>query len=278
MTSYDPLPQKQILSYQVRGPEIEAITNVLLEQRTMLLQSLIEKFVPVEKDTPVRRPALLREAVNFLRKMEFVQQSTDEDQSVTIHLADDVTDDELFALRFLRHLHSFDDDRRAFRLITDLVISKNWFLVRRRDLVTELEVACPGSYSWNVEKVQSWLHLADYAGLVRSMKPDQGDIMVCPQPVLLLTLLAAYSPNHEVPPQVPIGDWLSFVHGTYFSCFTDRQEVHIGLARSLKAMAATGHIEFDVHSDAPSAVSLDGQAVAYLVPQRASPSGEEVVS
>jgi hypothetical protein len=264
MTSYDSIPQKQILSYQVRGPETEAITYVMLQHRTLSLDSLIEKFVPSEGGMQVHKTDLLREALNFLRTVEFIRQVSDDDQNVTYYLADDLAARESFPLKLLRRLQGFDDDRRAFRLVTDLIASRNLLFAHRKDIVTALEVAYPGSYSWNVEKVQTWAHLANFLGLVRSVKPEQGDIMFCPRPILLLDLLMAYCKDRGSTERIPIGEWLSSVHETYFSCFTDRKEVHIGLARSLKAMNAAGRLRVDMYSDAPSTVNLDGQPVAYL--------------
>lgn len=265
MVTYDPLPQKQILSYPVRGPEIEALISVFQKQPVRSLESLVEKFVPPEPGSQPQKTELLREALNFLRTVEFIRQVTNETQILTFYLAEELTAVESFQLQLLRHLHSFDDDRRAFRLITDLVVRDNLLFAHRKQIVTKLEVAYPGSYSWNEEKFRTWQNLADYLGLVRSIKPDQGDTMFCPQPGLLLKLLRAYKGEQRKANQVPVGDWLAFIHETYFSCFTTRREVHGGLARSLRSMSTMDQLTFDMHSDAPSAVYLEGQRVAYLI-------------
>ena len=248
----------------MRGPEIEAITSVVQSGRAVSLESLISKFVPPDEGDQPRKTDLLREALNFLRTIEIVQQKTDAVEGVTLHIVDD-DGSEPFSLRLLRRLQSFDDDRRAFRLITDLVAGKNLLFASRNNIVRDLEVAYSGSYSWNVEKLQTWMHLADYTGLVRSIKSDQGDIMACPQPALLHKLLAIYRSSKGVTDKVPIGDWLSFVHRTYFSCFTSSNDVHVGLSRSLKAMSTMGQLAFDMLSDASSAVRLEEQRVAYLI-------------
>jgi hypothetical protein len=264
MVDFDPMPQKQILSYQVRGPEIEALITLFRQQPIMPLVTLVEKFVPTEPEGQSPKTDLLREALNFLRAIEFINQATDENQTLTFHLAESVIHNEPFSLQLLRQLHNFDDDRRAFRLISDLVIEKNLLFAHRKELITRLESAYPGSYSWNEEKLRTWQQLAEYLGLVRSVKPDQGDTMFSPQPTLLLKLLQAYVAQQKTIEQISIGQWLDFVHHTYFSCFTAHQEIHLGLARSLRAMQTRGQLAFKMHSDAPHSAVLEGQRIAYL--------------
>lgn len=263
-TPYDPLPQKQILSYQVRGPEIEAIIGLFRQRPIIPLSVLVEKFVPPEPDGQTPKTDLLREALNFLRATEFIHQITDENQTLTLHLAESVLPNEPANLQLLQCLHDFADDRRAFRLISDLVAEENLLFAHRKELVTRLETAYPGSYSWNEEKLRTWQQLAEYLGLVRSVKPDQGDTMFSPQPKLLLQLLQVYAGQQETGEPISLGQWLDFVHATYFSCFTARQEVHLGLARSLRAMQTRKQIAFNMHSDAPHSALLEGQRVAYL--------------
>lgn len=264
---YDPLPQKQILSYPVRGPELEAIMSIFQhqEERGLALESLIEKFVPLEGNNRPANPELLREALNFLRAVEFIRQRTDETQNLIFYLAEQFSTRQPFTLQLLQRLHSFDDDRRAFRLVTDLVMRENLFFAHRRDLVTRLESNTPGSYSWNEEKIRTWQQLADYLGLVRSIEPSQGDTMFSPQPSLLLALMQAYiTDRHPAGKQIPVGDWLTYLEENYFTCLTGRREVHLGLARGLKSMEMMGKLTFVMHSDAPHSVILDGQRVAYL--------------
>lgn len=264
MTSSDPLPQKQILSYPVRGPEIEALICIFKQKPVMSLDVLVEKFVPPEANNQPTKTDLLREALNFLRTVEFIQQTTDESQTLTFHLVDNIKNNEPFSLQLLNRLHRFDDDRRAFRLITDLVTKENLLFAHRKELVTKLEMNSPGSYSWNEEKLRTWQQLADYLGLIRSIKPDHGDTMFCPKPGLLLELLKKYRDNHQKENLISIGDWLTFVHENFFSCFTERQEVHIGMARGLRSMQTMGQLTFKMHSDAPRSVVLEGQRVAHL--------------
>lgn len=264
MKSFDPIPQKQILSYPVRGPEIEAIICIFKQQPEISLDVLVETFVPPEANNQPAKTDLLREALNFLRTVEFIQQTTDESQTSTFHLADNIKNNESFSLQLLNRLHSFDDDRRAFRLITDLIAEEDLLFAHRKELVTKLEISAPGSYSWNEEKLRTWQQLADYLGLVRSIKPDHGDTMFCPKPSLLLELLKKYQDNHRKEILISIGDWLTFVHENFFSCFTKRQEVHIGMARGLRSMQKMGHLTFKMHSDAPRSAVLEGQRVAHL--------------
>lgn len=267
--TYDPLPQKQILSYQVRGPELEAIMSIFQQQgeRGLPLESLVEKFVPLEGNNRPTNTELLREALNFLRAVEFIRQRTDETQNPILYLAEQFSIRKPFTLQLIRRLHSFEDDRRAFRLVMDLVVRENLFFAHRRELVTKLESNTPGSYSWNEEKIRTWQQLADYLGLVRSIEPSQGDTMFSPQPHLLLGLMHAYVTDHHPPgKQIPMGDWLTYLEENYITCLTGRREVHLGLARSLKSMETMGKLTFVMHSDAPQSVILDGQRVAYLKP------------
>jgi hypothetical protein len=262
MPNYDPLPQKQILSYQVRGPELEAIVSVLRLQPvySLPLSELTRKFVPQTSGNQAQKTELLREALNFLRAIEFIHQKTEPDQSITYDLANCVKTKEPFALAFLRRMHEFQDDRRAFRLITDVVIKENLMFGPRRYVVALLEKHYPGSYSWNGEKYRAWQQICDFLGVVRSVKTSQGDTLFSPNPQLIRTLISSYTHSREV----SAGGFLQYVHDNFFSCLTAKGEIHRGLMRTLTGMENLGQLKFAMRSDAPNSVMLEKRRVAYL--------------
>ena len=270
-TDFDPIPRRQILSYRARGPELESIFRLLCREGPLPFASLSTMFAGTEAPGQPRKDDLLLDALDFLRAVELVGRWRNEDQSPMYQVLDGVDPATPFPILLLHQLHRMSDNRDAFRIVHDLAVRQDAFLVTKDDLLKGLEGMYPGEYAWNTEKMRSWQWLASYLGLIRSLDPRQADLMICPTPKLLLSALRqsvisgqVAEQRHRKRSRILISAWLEYMEDNLFRCFTERRDVHDGLARALLSMDAAGQIELDMMSDAPGAPLLRGRRVSYV--------------
>lgn len=267
---FDALPKRQILSYRVRGPELEAIFGLIRKSGPLSFETLSNQFAATESPDEHRKDDLLLEALDFLRAVELVGRWRDEDSRHIYQVVEAIPDQLPFRLLLMRQLHRATDGRRAFRLVHDIAVRKNLFFTSREDLLKQLEVLYPEDYAWNIEKLRSWEWLAAYLGLVRPLGSKQVTMMICPQPELVVSLLRAFAyelvKDQHTSEQVSvlIGVWLRFLDDRYLSCITERRQVYDGLGRTLLTMDAAGQITVGMKSDAPGSVVLGGRQASHI--------------
>ena len=277
-TVFDPVPLRQILSYRVRGPEVESLFDVLCQHGPLSDESLSAAFAGTEEPGQPRKDDLVRDALDFLRAVELVGRR-DENGRKVYQVLDEGSTGIPFRLLLLRQLHQMTDRRDAFRIAHDVVISRDWFLSTKSDMLKELEGMYPEDYAWNTEKLRSWEWLSAYTGLVRSLDPRHADLMVCPVPDLLLSSLRFLVSTRELEGtrengeiRVLVGEWLDCLESTLFSCHTESREVHHGLSGALLSMEAAGRVKLDMMSDAPGARLLKDRRISHI---RFTPTGPE---
>lgn len=268
MPHIDAIPKRQLLSYNVRGPELAAIFAELRTTGPLTYAEISERFAPPPEP---RNDELVREGLEMLRALELVWrvQPDDEEGDPLYQLSEGLALDNPFPLLVLNGLYSVEDDRRVFQLAHDLVVGEDLLFVTRHDLLARLEDAHPQTeYAWNLEKIRTWRALAEYLGLTRDVKPSNGDILVSPTPRLLNQLLLAYASEMDKPTAeqttIPIREWLEFVETNYCRWQTKRWGVHQGLARAMLSMEVEKHIELTMLSDAGS-IHLASRAASHVV-------------
>jgi hypothetical protein len=268
--TFDAIPKRQILSYRVRGPELEAIFGLLSQSEALPFETLSGMFAGTEAPGTPRNDELLLDALDFLRAGELVGRWRDESSKQLYQVTGDVPPRIPFRLLLLRQLHRASDSRNAFRIAHDAAVRKNLFFTSKTDLIKQLEPLYPEDYAWNTEKLRSWEWLATYIGLVRPLNSRLTDLMICPQPELILSLLRVFSDETSEPERVDeratalIGAWLRFIEAGFLSYATERREVYDGLGRALLAMEAADQIKLEMKSDAPGAVMMYGRRVSHI--------------
>ncbi len=272
MTTVDPIPERQLLSYSVRGAEVAAVYQFLAQFGPQPAQRISDCFARTEPSGQTRRDDLLYEVLDFLRALELVLRYPGKDSVKLYRLADDTELTQPFELVLLGRLHTMTDGRDAFRAVHQAIVAADLFFVTKEDLLKRLESSISASYAWNIEKLRTWEHLATYSGLVRSTKPALlGDLMCCPTPSLLLATLTAYQAGTDqsqpkpAQQRLPASDWLDFAEARHFVCRTERQRVHSGLAASLLSMEKAGLLRLSMGSDAPSTIVLKTPRVSRNV-------------
>lgn len=266
MSQIDPIPKRQLLSFKVRGPEIAQIFKELKTSGPLTHTQVIERFVPLSES---RNDDMVRDGLDMLRALELIWRiQTDSDNGPSYKLNEDISSKTPFSLLVLKRLSSFNDDRCVFRLIHNLLIANNLLFVNRHDLMMRLEKAYPQKkYAWNLAKIRTWRVVSAYFGLVRSVKPSDGDILVSPKSRLLTQMMLAYATHEGISTnqkfEIPIRDWLDFVQTHYCQCLTEKLRVHQGLASALLSMEKGSLIVLKMLSDAGSERLLD-RAVSHI--------------
>lgn len=266
----DAIPKRQILSYRVRGPELEAIFSLIRQSGTTSFEALGDLFAGTEAPDTPRNDELLLDALDFLRAVELVGRWRDEDGKQLYQALEGAGIQMPFRLALLHQLHLATDSRNAFRIVHNTAVRGNLFLTSKADLLKQLEPLYPEDYAWNTEKLRSWEWLAAFIGLVRPVSSRTADLMICPQPVLVVSLLRAFATEKSGTQRegeqvtVLISNWLRFVEAGFFSCTTERRELYDGLGRALLAMEAAGQIRLEMKSDASGAIMMHGRNVSHV--------------
>lgn len=263
MLKIDPIPKRQLLGFQIRGPELRALFDEIQNSGPMTYSQICERFVPPPEP---RKDELLKEGLDALRALELIWRVQPDEGETLYQVSDDVSADIPFDLLILEKLRGFDDTRRVFHLVHDLIVANDWVYINLSELLEELERDYPQTeYAWNTEKLRTWRDIAKYFGLIRNVK--SGAAIVSPTPDLLFRLLMAYAAHGNIPIngkfEIPIQEWLSFLQTRYCRCFTDRQRVHGGLAQALLSMEAKGQINLTMLSDAGS-VGLTEKSISHI--------------
>lgn len=269
---FDAIPTRQILSYRVRGPELETIFDLLSQEGPFLFEKLSQIFAGMEAPGQPRKTDLLLDALDFLRAVELIGRWRNEDGMVVYQVIGELDQSLPFRLLLLRQFHQMTDKRDAFRIAHKTLVAKDAFLTSKSELLKELEGMYPEDYAWNTEKLRSWEWLAEYLGLVRSLESHRSDLMVCPSSDLLTTaletairlqLLSNVSEGDGYA-EVLIGEWLDHVNQDWFNCYTDRRQVHHGLASALLSMESANRLKLMMASDAPGASLLCERRVSHI--------------
>jgi len=268
---FDSIPQRQVLSYRVRGPELEAIFDLLRQQGPTKTESLSQVFAGTEPPGKPRKTDMLIEALDFLRAVELVGRWRDEEETQFYGILGDVAADLPFRLLLLQRLHRVDDSRDAFRKAHDVTIKEDMFFATKADLLKKLESLYPEDYAWNVEKLNALEWLGDYLGLLRPLESRQSDFMICPTPVLLLSTLRFCATEGMVEDLQDAGEvrillhaWLEYIDQHLFGCFTERRDVHKGLARAILSMDSQKQIRLEMMSDAPGSLMLRDRRASHI--------------
>lgn len=267
MIEFDPIPKRHLLSFRVRGPELAAIFAELMSSGSLPYGEVVRRFAPPPDP---RNDELVREGLEMLRALELVWRTKSEEEDDMLYgVSDKIPKDVPFCPPALERLHLLSDNRRVFRLVHDLIVGKDLLFVDRHSLLVDLEDEHPQTeYAWNIEKIRTWKAIAEFCGLIRDVKPSEGDVLVSPTLDLVMHTLTAYLHNTDTTGrrqsrQVPVPGWLEFVEDKYFRCYTDRSSVHQGLAHALLSMQAGRKIGLKMLSDA-SSVSLSGKRASHI--------------
>jgi hypothetical protein len=226
-------------------------------------------FANTEGKGQARNEELLREVLDFLRKIELIERYSEDGREKVYRVMENSNTGEHFQLLLLRQFQRFSDGRDAFRVCYQWALNENKLFLSKEDLLKILERNAHEGYAWNMEKLRTWENLAIYTGLVRSVKPSQGDLMISPTPELLGWTMLAYQANQTetnelVKIEIPAGDWLDFVEEHYFSVHTSRNHIAEGISASLLAMEKRKLLEFSTGSDAPHSILLGQRRVSWI--------------
>lgn len=267
----DSIPQRQILSYRARGPEAEAIFDLLRQQGPTKTESLNQAFAGTEPPGQPRKTEMLQDALDFLRAVELVGRWHDEAGVCIYGLLENVDTDVSFRILLLQQLHHVADNRDAFRKVHDVAIEDDMFFATKADLLRKLESLYPGDYAWNTEKLRALEWLGHYLGLLRPLDSRQSDFMICPTPILLLSTLRLCAEkglgedlHGEGEVWILLHTWLGYINQHLFGCFTGRREVHQGLARAILSMDSQKQIRLEMMSDAPGSLMLCDRRASHI--------------
>lgn len=269
METVDQIPEKPLLSFKVRGADTESVFRFLEENGPTPFERISQCFANTDRRDQPRDEELLREVLDFLRVIELVERYTKDNQGRWYRVREGVSKGEPYQLLLLRQLHSLTGERNAFRLCHHYTLRENRLFVSKEDLLKLLEKHSSDGYTWNLEKLRTWENLATFTGLVRSVKPAMGDLMISPTSDLLRKTMVAYcasqtNAGEAVHMEFLAGDWLNFVEENYFNTRTIRDQIAIGISESLLAMEKRKLLEFGVGSDAPSSLMLGQRRVNWL--------------
>lgn len=260
----------------LRGPELSALYHHIATHPGTSYDNLVACFVPV-RPAPSEldlAEAPLRETLNFLLVACLVEQQGNSRFKARF-AATPLLAATSFPMLLLHHIRNHPDERQqAPALIYRQLVLGDVLTMTAATLRDQMERGEHCSlFAWTGEKIGFWLHLYHAMGVIRRLK-DSSEMLVVPQPALVLAMLTWVQQQQSL---TSLAACLHTIEATFLACFTARGRVHCGLAQTLLALDALGHIRLTHLADAAHSLLLGERRVSDVVLVSGSGSEREAI-
>lgn len=240
--------ERDLVSYQsVRGAEVKAIFETIMGPTP--LDEVLNHFV---KPTEDANPKAVEDTVGFLEATDFIERPSEQ----TLRpISNQPYSDLPFELRMFHHLSQQEPPQDHFVRIQEVIAEGDRMFYDKEFLLEEVKRELDTySFTWNIQKIQTWYNLMAPFGLV-SVRDNQ-EILTSPAPAVVYDLLAAFKQRKGA---TQVRDALDWIQNNFFYCYAEQggtPRVHRGFSDTLGTLSSDGVLELSAPSDATYEVAI----------------------
>lgn len=255
------ISKRIILSYiTIRGSDIESIYKVLKFRGPTSIDELKDLFAIVATGESSEQSGQLNDCISFLVNVEILK--TD-NSGTEVDLASDFAEMP-FKLVLLNKFRL--DKNNPFSLIHSLLVDYDLIRVSLNGLKPAVEKALDLEFTWTDEKLDFWLDLANYIGLVRKFAGHRS-FAFYPNPELVHDIILNYP--GEKGTELNLRRILGYCSTNFFNCLTKEGRIFKGLQQSLLFLKSKNLITLiPAASDDPNPVRVDGKPYSLISLER----------
>ena len=246
-----------MLSYiTVRGPDLEAVYDVVRDEGIVSFDSLAELFCMPEEGVGSVKTGQLRDCLNLLRAIDILD-VTKPPKTENYKLEEGLKHDS-FPILLLNKLRLAKD--RSFYEVQRLIVRKDILHVHVDELKRIVESALDLNFAWTVEKLNFWMSMAHFLGLGRRSYRR----FVCyPKPDLIENLLQDFFANNKAEQAHP-RDFFNYVSSEFFECLTEQGQLFQGFQQTMSLLERKGTVRLIPLSDDPNPIQVGKKHVSLL--------------
>jgi hypothetical protein len=249
--------KRNILGYiTLRGSDIESVYQVLRTQGQKSIEELKNLFGIFSLDTSDEQLGQLNDCISFLTNVAIVKTDTSNE---LVSLASNFGETP-FKLLLLNRMKT--EKNNPFILVHSLLVTYDETRCHLNNVKTSVEKKFDLGFTWTDEKLDFWLDLANYIGLVKKLTGSR-EFLFYPHPNLVYDIFLNFLTGKKT--EFNLKKIFDQCSTDFFDCFTQEGLLFKGLQQSLLILNNRNLITLQpAASDESNPVKIDGKPYGFV--------------